>query len=311
MTLDRTKKYRLITRSDFDGLACAMLLKELELINEIVFVHPKDMQDGRIPVTSEDIIANLPYQKSAAIVFDHHSSEITRNSPKQNHIIHPDSPSAARVIFEYFGGEKSFPGMDTSLITAVDQADSARFTIEDVLKPRAWVLLSFLMDSRTGLGRFKNFTISNVQLMLNLIDQSRKSPIEEILNLPDVLERSNLYREHQEKARVQILQCAKKIGKLVVLDLRKEEVIYCTNRFFLYALFPDASVSIHVLWGLQKQNTVLAMGKSIFDRSCKVNLGELALRYGGGGHNAAATCQIANEEADGVLERLISELSEK
>ena len=257
------------------------------------------------------IIANLPYQESAAVVFDHHASEIIRNtSHKQNHIILSDSPSAARVIYEYFGGYKAFPKIDLSLIAAVDQSDSAGFTVNEVLNPSGWILLSFLMDARTGLGRFRDFSISNVQLMLNLIDHCRNCPIEDILKLPDVLERANLYFEHQQKAGEQILRCSRKIQKLVILDLRKEEIIYCANRFFLYALFPDANVSIHVLWGLHKQNTVFAMGKSIFDRSCKINLGELALRYGGGGHNAAATCQIINEDAEGVLTKLSETLSE-
>ena len=303
-------QYRLVTRSDFDGLVCAVLLNELELINDILFVHPKDMQDGKITITERDITTNLPYVASAHLVFDHHESETVRNTGERpNHIIEAHAPSAARVVYNHFGGKARFPRVTDEMMAAVDQADSAQYSREDVLNPQKWTLLNYLMDSRTGLGRFREFRISNYQLMMDLIKYCRDHTIEEILALPDVQERVTLYQEHAEKAKEQILRCATQHGNLVVLDLRGEDTIWAVNRFMIYALFPTANISIHVMWGLQKQNTVLATGKSILDRSSKTHVGNLMLEYGGGGHNAAGTCQIANDQADAVLHTLIQRIN--
>lgn len=304
------QKYRLVTRSDFDGLVCAVLLNELDLIDEIKFVHPKDMQDGKVEITGRDITTNLPYVPGVHLAFDHHLSETFRNpGERPEHIIYPDAPSAARVVYEHYGGKNRFPASFDEMMAAVDKADSAQFTKEEILEPKGWVLLNYLMDSRTGLGRFRDFRISNYQLMMDLIKYCRDHTIDEILELPDVKERVNLYFEHAERAKEQIKRCATVHKNLVVLDLRNEETIWATNRFMIYALFPEQNISIHVMWGLQKQNTVFAVGKSILNRSSKTNIGELMLQYGGGGHENAGTCQIANEEADVVLHKLIARIT--
>lgn len=304
-------KYRLVTRSDFDGLVCAVLLNELDLIDEITFVHPKDMQDGKVPITARDITTNLPYVPGAHLVFDHHESETVRNSGRRdsNHIIEAHAPSAARVVYNHYGGKAAFPRVTDEMMAAVDQADSAQYSREDILNPEGWVLLNYLMDSRTGLGRFREFRISNYALMMDLIQYCRDHTIEEILGLPDVQERVALYREHAPKAKDQLLRCAIKISNLVVLDLRDEETIWATNRFMIYALFPTANISIHMMWGLQKQNTVLATGKSILDRSSQTHVGNLMLEFGGGGHAAAGTCQVANDKADHILQALIQRIT--
>ncbi len=299
------QKYRLVTRSDFDGLVCAVLLKHLNMINDILFVHPKDMQDGKIDITANDITTNLPYVKGCHLSFDHHLSETMRNEKADNHIIDPEAPSAARVLYDYYGADK-FPTEWTDMMVAVDKGDSAQFNREEILKPTGWVLLNFLMDARTGLGRFREFRISNYDLMMELIDYCSDHTIDEILELPDVKERSDLYFEHEEKAIEQLKRCSTVHDNLVVLDLRDEETIWTTNRFMIYALFPDTNVSLHVMWGLKKQNTVFAIGKSILNRTSKTSIGELCLRYGGGGHANAGTCQVGNDVADDKLEEIIS-----
>jgi len=303
------KKYRLVTRSDFDGLVCAVLLKKLDLIDDIKFVHPKDMQDGKIPITDRDISTNLPYVDGIHLAFDHHSSETIRVGKKDNHIIDPNAASAAQVVYWHYGGKQKFPGIPDDMMEAVDKADSAQFTLEEILEPKGWVLLNYLMDARTGLGRFRNFRISNYDLMMMLIDACLKHPVEEILKLPDVKERVELYFEHESKAKEQIKRCSTVHDNLVVLDLRGEETIYAGNRFMIYALFPKCNISIHAMWGLKKQNTVFATGKSILDRSSKTNVGELMLAYGGGGHEAAGTCQIDNDKANHVLKELIAKIT--
>ena len=298
--------YRLVTRSDFDGLVCAVLLKRLGIIDDILFVHPKDVQDGVVELSDRDITTNLPYDPRPYVVFDHHASETIRNSElAPNHVIDPTAPSAARVVYDYLGGAETFPGVPHALMMAVDQADSAQYELEDILEPQGWTLLNFLMDSRTGLGRFRDFRISNYQLMMALIDVCDTLPVEEILRLPDVAERVDLYREQSELFALQLRRCSHVYGQLVTLDLRSEDVIHAGNRFMIYALFPQCTVSVHVMWGKAQQNTVLAVGKSILNRSSKAKVGDLLLVYGGGGHDAAGTCQIANESADLVLKEIV------
>jgi nanoRNase/pAp phosphatase (c-di-AMP/oligoRNAs hydrolase) len=304
------EKYRLVTRSDFDGLVCAVLLNELHLIDDIKFVHPKDMQDGKIDISARDITTNLPYVPAAHLAFDHHESETIRvTGERTNRIISPHAPSAARVVFDYYGGKKTFPNIAYDMMDAVDKADSAQFTRDEILDPKDWVLLNYLMDSRTGLGRFREFRVSNYTLMMDLIKYCRDHGINDILELPDVKERVELYFEHATKAKEQIQRCTTVHANLAVLDLRNEETIFATNRFMIYALFPQTNISIHVLWGVQKQNTVFATGKSILDRSSKTNVGELMLKYGGGGHHAAGTCQVENDLAEAILKEIIAQIN--
>lgn len=303
------QKYRLVTRSDFDGLVCAVILKEKDLIDEIVFVHPKDMQDGKVDIGPRDITTNLPYVKGCHLAFDHHLSEGLRNKKVDNHIIDVNAPSAARVVYDYYGGKAALPRIHDDLMEAVDKADSAQFSREEILNPSGWALLNFLMDARTGLGRFREFRISNYQLMMELIDYCRDHTIDEICQLPDVKERIELYFKYEEQAKEQLLRCSKQAGNLVILDLRNEEKIYPTNRFTIYAMYPDANISIHILWGLKQQNTVFAIGKSILNRTSKTNVGELCLKYNGGGHQAAGTCQMQNYQAEATLLALTQQIN--
>jgi nanoRNase/pAp phosphatase (c-di-AMP/oligoRNAs hydrolase) len=304
-------QFRLVTRSDFDGLVCGVLLKELNMIDEIAFVHPKDMQDGKIPISARDITTNLPYVASCHLAFDHHSSELERNGARHpaNYVIDPDADSAARVVYRHFGGAQRFPRIREDLLIAVDKADAAQFSRDEILNPQGWPLLSYLMDSRTGLGRFRQFRISNYDLMMQLIEECRSHSVEEILQLPDVKERVELFRSHEPNFRSQIMRCAKVKDDVVVLDLRDEETIWAGNRFMIYALFPQCRVSMHVLWGVKKQNTVFAIGKSILDRGSPVDVGALCLTYGGGGHKAAGTCQVDNAHAEHVKAELIGKLA--
>ena len=305
-----SEKFRLVTRSDMDGLVSAVILKQLNLIDDIMFVHPKDMQDGKIEITSKDIITNLPYCKEAHMVFDHHESETIRNGKSDNHIIIADAPSAARVVYDYYGGKQKLPNISALMMNAVDKADAAQFSIDEILHPEGWELLSFIMDSRTGLGRFRDFRISNYQLMMDLIDYCIDHDIEDIMKLPDVLERTDLYKSYEDKFRMQLEDCSIMYNNLIVLDLREEEVIFPGNRFIMYAVNPEINISIHVLNGFKNQNTVFAIGKSIVNRNSNTNIGELCLKYGGGGHHAAGTCQIDNNKAEVILEDIIEKINQ-
>ncbi|BFU44326.1 exopolyphosphatase [Krasilnikovia sp. MM14-A1004] len=304
-------KYRLVTRSDFDGLVCAVLLKFMDVIDidDIKFVHPKDVQDGTVEITERDILTNLPYAPGAHLVFDHHHSETLRNTGERpNHIINADAPSAARVVFEYYGGAERFPEVPQDLMKAVDQADSAQYDIEDILNPDGWTLLNFIMDSRTGLGRFREFRVANFDLMATLIDACIQMDISEILKMPDVAERVDMYRDSSAMFVEQLKRVCKMDGDVVIVDLRNEETIYAGNRFMVYALFPEARVSVHCIWGFKQQNTVFACGKSILDRTSPVDIGAVMLKYGGGGHQAAGTCQVPHADAPRVQREIIQAL---
>ncbi|MBF0614737.1 MAG: exopolyphosphatase [Magnetococcales bacterium] len=297
--MSQPQKYRLVTRSDFDGLVSAMLLRDLDIIDEILFVQPKDMQDGRIPITERDIITNLPYVDGAHLVLDHHASEVERagESLRQNHIIHPEAASAARVVYNHFGGKSAFPHVRDDILDAVDKADSGQLDEDDVLYPKGWMLLNFIMDPRTGLGRFKEFRVSNYQLMMDLIEYCRRHSVEEVLALPDVQERVEFYFEQEELFKTQIQTRTKIHNNLAVLDLRHDDIIYPGSRFMIYALYPQCNISLHVLWGPTRKTTVYALGKSIFNRTSKTHIGSLCLQFGGGGHAAAGTCQVPTSKA--------------
>ena len=305
-------KRRLVTRSDFDGLACAMMLRDLDLVDEIKFVHPKDVQDGKIELTKSDITTNLPYDPRVGLAFDHHESEMDRLKAIETGgklIIDPNARSAARVVYDYYGGKKTFKKISDELMAAVDKGDSADFTIDEILNPKGWVLLHYLMDARTGLGRFHQFRISNYDLIMELIQYCMDHTIDEILELPDVKERVDLYFEQSEQFVAQLKRIAKVYDKVVVLDLRNEEVIHAGNRFMIYALYPETQISVHVAWGFRKQNTAVMIGKSIVNKASNVDIGELCLKYGGGGHHNAGTCQLDNDEVDKQLPDIIAALN--
>ena len=305
-------KKRLVTRSDFDGLVCAMLLKEMDLIDEIKFVHPKDVQDGKVELSENDITTNLPYDKRVGLAFDHHESELLRNDPEEykgKYIIDGNAKSAARVVYDYYGGAKRFARVSEEIMRAVDKGDSADFTEEEILNPTGWVLMNFLMDARTGLGRFHDFRISNYDLMMELIDYCVDHNVDQVLELPDVKERVDMYFEQQELFKAQLQKITKIHDKVAVIDLRNEETIYTGNRFMVYAMWPEIEISVHVAWGFKKQNTAVMIGKSIINKSSDFNIGELCLSYGGGGHANAGTCQLDNDKIDSELPIIIDKIN--
>jgi nanoRNase/pAp phosphatase (c-di-AMP/oligoRNAs hydrolase) len=302
---------RLVTRSDFDGLGCAAILKDLGKIDDIKFVHPKDIQDGTIEITSNDILANIPYVPGCGIWFDHHSSEHERKAFGDfEGESDPTADSAARVIYNFYGGYDKFKNDHLDhLIKAVDKTDSAQLTKEEILNPTGWVLLSFVMDPRTGLGRYKDYRISNYALMMDMIDYCREKTDKEILALPDIKERTDRYFKQDKLFREMLLQNSTKHDSVVLIDLRDQEEIYTGNRFLLYSLFPEQNISMQVMWGFQRQNIVITCGYSIINKSATVDVGSLMLKHGGGGHHRVGTCQVPVEKADEVIQEILEKLN--
>lgn len=304
------QKYRLVTRADFDGVVCGGLLIELGIISGVMFAEPRDVQHGRVEITSGDITTNLPYVEAAHMCFDHHVSESARvGEDMDNHVIDPHSPSAARVVYNHFGGERAFPQISRELMDAVDKADAAQYTQEEIMAPDGWTLLNFIMDPRSGLSRYGHFAISNEQLMSDMMTYCRHHPVDEILRIPDVEERVHFYFQHEEKHELQLVRCSLLHGNAVVADLRNEDTLFAGNRFLIYALYPDVNISIQITHSEDGTKTIFAMGKSIMDRGSKTNVGELMLHYGGGGHVAAGTCQVDNADAERVLAELIARVN--
>ncbi|MCL2880328.1 MAG: exopolyphosphatase, partial [Treponema sp.] len=293
--------------SDFDGLACGALLQYLGFIDEWKFVHPKDIQDGLVEVSDNDILANIPYVKGCKLWFDHHSSE-TERLGKNAYFegISRVAPSCAHVVYEYYGGEAKL-GQFAEMIRYVDKIDSGNLTKDEILYPEGWVLLGFIMDPRTGLGRFRNFTISNYDLMKKLAQAFAEHPIEEIMLMSDVRERMEVYFEQTELFRKMVDTHAKINGNALVVDLRGVETIYAGNRFLIYTIYPDQNISMWIVDGRNKVNVAITVGYSITNRSATVDVGSLLLSYGGGGHHQVGTCQVPYDDAD----RIIAEIAEK
>jgi nanoRNase/pAp phosphatase (c-di-AMP/oligoRNAs hydrolase) len=303
---------RLLTRSDFDGLACAVLLVEAGVVDEYKFVHPKDVQDGLIEVTKNDVLTNIPYVPGCGMWFDHHSSETERLKLKEEFHFEGESrpaPSCARVIYDYYGGAEKFSKLDeTGLMAAVDKSDTANFTIDEVQNPKGWVLLSFIMDARTGLGRYRDYRISNYQLMEDMIQYCRTRTADEILEIPDVQERVKRYFEQEPQYEDMIKSNSRADGNVLIIDLHNLDQILSGNRFKEYVLYPDCNISIRIIWGFKKQNMVFTVGHSIINKTSKTNVGSLMLKYGGGGHEKVGTCQVPTEEWEEKLAEIVEQM---
>ena len=302
---------KLLTRSDFDGLACAAILKSRGIIDSWEFVHPKDMQDGAVQVTENDVLANVPFVEGCGMWFDHHLSESVRIGKD---VLVPGeyrpAPSAARIIFEYYGGSEAMPQF-SELVSATDKVDAGQLTRDEVYDPQGWVLLGFMMDPRTGLGRFRDFTIPNYKLMENLIDCCASMNIDEVLELPDVAERVKVYREQSRKFEDMVRSHTKIKENVICTDLRNIDTIYVGNRFMVYSIYPEQNVSLWIVDGRNKQNCAIAVGYSILNRTCDSDIGALMLKHGGGGHKMVGTCQVDYNKADEVIEDIVNNLCKK
>ena len=301
---------RLLTRSDFDGLACGALLKELGIIDTYKFVHPKDVQDGLVDIGPDDVLANIPYAPGCALWFDHHSSESERlDSDLEFEGMSRLADSAARVIYDYYGGKECLPHFE-EMVVNVDKVDSAKLTVDEILNPTGWVLLGFIMDPRTGLGRFRNFRISNYELMELLMDACRTQTIDELLVNPDVKERIDLYFEQDTLFREMVSKYTRVVGNVIITDLRDVDPIFTGNRFVVYSMYPEQNISMWVVDGRNKQNCPIAIGHSVTNRTSKTDVGLLSLKYGGGGHPQVGTCQVDYDDADRVIAELTEQMNQ-
>ncbi|MBP5385448.1 MAG: exopolyphosphatase [Lachnospiraceae bacterium] len=301
---------RLVTRSDFDGLACGALLLAAGVVDHWTFAHPKDLQDGLVEINSNDCLANVPYVEGCGLWFDHHSSEHERLQLEGKYKGESRiTPSCARIIYEYYGGKETFPNFD-DMMTAVDKVDSGDLTIDEIMNPQGWILVGFLMDPRTGLGRWRQFTVSNYQLMEKLMVACKDKSTEEILAMPDVQERIDVYMEQTAKFKEMVQAHTRTEGNVIISDLRGVDPIYTGNRFMIYSMYPEQNISAWIVSGRGGQGCSAAVGYSILNRTCTIDVGSLMLKYNGGGHKKVGTCQFSNENMDTELPKMLKELCE-
>lgn len=301
---------RLITRIDFDGLVCAVFLVEKGIVDDYKFVHPREIQEGKVEINSNDVLANVPYNLNCGLWFDHHSSETERLEIKELNY-KGDSRSAlsaAQVIWDYYGGEKTFGKHFLPILEAVNKADSADLTLFEILDAEDWILLSFIMDPGTGLWRFDDFQIDHQQFMLEMINYCRTMTIDEILRISDVEERAERYYEQQIHYKNMLIRCTRIERNVVVTNLLSEDTIYCGNRFIVFASHPDQNIEIRLTWDATKQNVIFGCGHSILKRTSRTNVGQLMYKYGGGGHEQVGSCSVPAEKWESVFEEIIEKL---
>jgi nanoRNase/pAp phosphatase (c-di-AMP/oligoRNAs hydrolase) len=266
------------------------------------------LQDGLVEVTENDCLANVPYVEGCGLWFDHHSSEHERLQLEGKYKGESRiTPSCARIIYDYYGGKERFPQFD-DMMEAVDKVDSGNLTIDEVQNPTGWILIGFLMDPRTGLGRWRQFTISNYHLMEKLIDACRTMSTAEILELPDVKERIDVYFEQTALFKEMVAAHTRVDGNVIISDLRGVDPIYSGNRFMIYSMYPDQNISAWIVSGKGGEGCSAAVGYSILNKSSNVDVGSLMLKYGGGGHKKVGTCQFSNETMAEGLPKMLDEL---
>lgn len=302
-------RMRLVTRSDFDGLVCAVLLRAVGMIGPVTLAEPADAQAGRVAVDARVILANLPYIPGCHLAFDHHLSEALRVTPSAKHVIRADAPSTARVIHEYFGGKLRFLTIPDDLLVAVDKADRGFYTRDEILRPTGWAQLAAILDPRSGIEQFGPFRLDHQALFEHLIDIAADEPIELILRRPEVAERIRLLSSHAEPFQFQLKRRARREGDCVVIDLREETTVFAGSRFTVYALNPESHWSLQISPPAAGRVT-LRLARSILRRDPNaVAIGPLMLRHGGGGHSGAGSCVVEAERVDQIVEALLLELS--
>ena len=293
---------QLVTRADWDGLVCTVLLSKTDKIDGIFFAHPKDMQDGKVKIPKGAVVANLPYHPDCGLWFDHHVSEEekARKLGDQLKGRFALAPSAARLVYDYYGGEAKFPEYK-ELLGITDRVDGAQLTLEDVTHPQGYVLLAYTIDPRSGLQGYQSYFLWMVELL-------KEQPLEKIMADPEVKTRCETILAEDTRFRRALLINSKQDGNVVITDFRGLGEVPPGNRFLIYALFPTANVSVRLFDGPGGKTMVVALGHSIFNRTCQTNLGELLSKYGGGGHAGAGTAQLPKAGADAKIAEIIAAL---
>lgn len=296
---------RLVTRGDLDGLTSAVIITMMEQIDDILLLHPQDITDKVVEISSNDILANVPYHPNAGIWFDHHLLTASNEQPPKDFKgKHALAPSAARLVYQYY--LERHPNDErllrlARLVDETDRLDAAQLTPDDVNNPKDYILLGYTIDSRTGLGYFEGY-------FNKLAEWLKTKSIEEVLQQPEVKDRIDKILTEQADFTRLLKRSSFQLNNVVVTDLREIERLPAGNRFIIYTLFPDSNVSLRVHWGPRHHSVIAAVGHSIFNRTCQTSVGELMSKYGGGGHRGAGTCVLPLEKAADAIDEILFEL---
>jgi hypothetical protein len=291
---------RLVTRGDLDGVTAAVLITSMEPVTEIELIHPQDITDGKFAIRDGDLMANLPYHPKAALWFDHHELTASNLRPPAGYRgRHQIAPSVARVVYEHYGSEKLL--RFAHLVDETDRFDSAQLSREEVLDPKGVVLLGFTIDSRTGLGRFKDY-------FKDLVEWLKAMPVEQVLEQPEVRRRVGLITEQNAAFLTALRSHSRQAGNVVLTDFRDTTPAPVGNRFLVYTLFPETNVSLRVQWGPERKFAAVTLGHNIFNRTSKANCGQICSDYGGGGHRGAGACTLEPATADAKIAEIVGRL---
>lgn len=291
---------RIVTRGDLDGLTCSVLLSLNESVDEFLLTHPQELAEGLVEIRDTDVIANLPYQEGCGMWFDHHlhTAAVTPGVTFEGSF--GQAPSAARLVYEYYGGRDKMPELE-ELVRETDRLDSADLTLDDILDPQGYIKLGFTIDGRSGLGVFEDYFMTLLDLL------SKGTPMDQLLAHPQVAERCRRLEEEDIELHAALKGYSWIDGNVVVSDFRGLDRVPVGNRFLVFALFPRINVGVRLQWGPKRDFAMLTLGHSIINRTCRTNVGELAARYGGGGHRGAASIKLT-DDADALIEMIVGEL---
>lgn len=291
---------RILTRGDMDGMTASLLLTLVEDVREIHFAHPKDVQDGLVEADEQDIVVNLPHIPGCGMWFDHHVSEGNRldeigEFKGRFEVV----DSAARVIYNHYTDAQETFDKFADLLEATDKLDAAKLSPEEVANPEGWLLLGLTLDPRTGLGpEFRKY-------FRWLVEFIKEVPLEKVLAHNEVGKRVAQVQEDQRTFKRFLAERSRLEDTVIVTDLRGiEGEVPIGNRFLVYSLFPEGNVEARIFAG-KGGTTVVALGHSIFNRTCNVNIGQLCARYGGGGHQGAGTCQLESDRAGEQINEIL------
>jgi oligoribonuclease NrnB/cAMP/cGMP phosphodiesterase (DHH superfamily) len=305
---------RIVTRPDFDGVVCAVLLYEsLDIDKPVKWVEPNAMQNRQVEILKGDIIANLAYHENCLLWFDHHESNRIDVEFEGSHKI---APSAAGVVFDYFTKVKydkqpqsiatlikGFKQDFIPLINAVDKIDSAQLSLDEVLHPEKCPY--FLISMTISSGRWEDESYWN-----HLVNLLRVDDIEQVMKDPEVKQRCDVtLRENREyKSLLRDHTIVKK--HVSITDFRSLSKIPSGNRFLVFSLYPESAVNVKIRYhNKDKEKIIVSVGHSIFNNRCNVNSGSLCSQFGGGGHHGAGSCSFHHDKAEqniaAILETLL------
>ena len=303
---------RVVYRGDFDGTVCAAMLLEIDMCDELLQVHPQDVQDGKVEITDQDILCNVPYHPDCHMWFDHHTSELNRvDFPTAYEGLTRYAPSAASLVYEYFKDDFPFLSKYENLVAEVDLYDSADITREQILHPDGARLMAFLLDPRTGLGLRHDFAISNLAWSTQIPELLTMHTMDEILEMPDSLERIRKFMLGEEESRSFYAEHSYLDGNVIVTDVRGLQTPI-GNRFIVYLIpkLETGNISVRIADGKKGEFNSITLGHSLFVRTSEIDAGTLCQKFGGGGHAGAGACQVSIEDSDRVLAEIIAACKE-